>query len=225
MADLRELSGGEYAKEREALLSKAKKSVFELELRDWYWLKEEKELNDSYYKHLLAWKASGIGSIRAHVVTFPINEYITYESEYYKKLQEAGEKIFFLDRNRFDRIKQPSGIEICDFLAVDDVVLLTRYLPNQKMMNCEIESGCLIREKDIVKKYTALKNSILEASVAMDAFLESAGMVKLRITKHSCPKCDNEKAFLLFYGVVVGDEAPLIIYRCTRCGAVAREWK
>ena len=225
MADLRELSGSEYMREREALLSKAKKSVFELELRDWYWLREEKELNDSYYGHLTSWKDVGVESTRAHVVTFPINEYISYESDHYKKLQEIGEKIFFLDRNKFDRIMQPSGIEICDFLAVDGAVLLTRYLLDQKMMKSEIEGGCLIRDKGMVAKYAALKNSILKASTPMDSFLGSAGLVKLQVTRHSCPKCGNGDAYLLFYGIVVGDEPPLIIYRCTRCGAVAREWK
>ncbi len=223
MADSRELSSSEYIKERESLLGSAKKEVFELELRDWYWLKNEKDINDSYYSHLSSWKGK-VKSTRAHVVSFPLNEYVTYQADYYKKLEDAGEEIYYIDRSKFDRLRQPSGIEICDFLYVDGTVLLTRYLPNQNLMKSEIENGLLVKDKDTVAKYAALKDTIIKSATPMDRFLESAGMVKPKISAHTCPKCGNEDAFVLFYGVIRGDEAPLIIYKCTKCGHVDREW-
>ena len=40
---------------------------------------------------------------------------------------------------------------------------------------------------------------------------------------HDCRKCGCDKAELMFYGIVRGDEVPLTMYKCVRCGTVERE--
>jgi DNA-directed RNA polymerase subunit M/transcription elongation factor TFIIS len=40
---------------------------------------------------------------------------------------------------------------------------------------------------------------------------------------HECQKCGFGKAQLLFYGIIVGDEAPLSMYKCLKCGSVVRD--
>ena len=42
-------------------------------------------------------------------------------------------------------------------------------------------------------------------------------------TPRACQKCGCEKAIITFYGVIIGDEQPLTLYKCVRCGTVERE--
>ena len=43
------------------------------------------------------------------------------------------------------------------------------------------------------------------------------------VTEHTCSACGNEKATLLYFGIIVGDEAALCMYKCLKCGHVDRE--
>ena len=42
-------------------------------------------------------------------------------------------------------------------------------------------------------------------------------------TQHECQACGCDKAIITFYGVIYGDEQPLTMYKCIRCGTVERE--
>ena len=43
------------------------------------------------------------------------------------------------------------------------------------------------------------------------------------VTERACAACGYNKATVEFYGVIYGDEAPLVLYKCVKCGAVERE--
>lgn len=42
-------------------------------------------------------------------------------------------------------------------------------------------------------------------------------------SKHECSACGYDKAVVTFYGVVIGDEPPLVLHKCIKCGNVDRE--
>ncbi|MCL5430374.1 MAG: hypothetical protein M1504_02765 [Candidatus Marsarchaeota archaeon] len=42
-------------------------------------------------------------------------------------------------------------------------------------------------------------------------------------TVHECKECGYDKAIITFYGVIIGDEPPLQLYKCLKCGFVDRE--
>ncbi len=43
------------------------------------------------------------------------------------------------------------------------------------------------------------------------------------ITERTCAACGCNKAIMTYIGVVIGDEQPVTLYRCVRCGKVERE--
>lgn len=42
-------------------------------------------------------------------------------------------------------------------------------------------------------------------------------------TEHECQKCGYNKAIITDVGVIIGDEQPVTLYRCIKCGKVERE--
>ncbi len=45
----------------------------------------------------------------------------------------------------------------------------------------------------------------------------------LGLTEHECSACGYGKSIMHYYGVIYGDEAPLVMYTCIKCGNVDRE--
>lgn len=45
----------------------------------------------------------------------------------------------------------------------------------------------------------------------------------LGLTEHECSSCGYNKSVMHYYGVIYGDEAPLVMYKCIKCGNVDRE--
>jgi len=43
------------------------------------------------------------------------------------------------------------------------------------------------------------------------------------LAEHECSKCGYDKAIMYYHGIVYGDEAPLVMYTCIKCGNVDRE--
>ncbi len=42
-------------------------------------------------------------------------------------------------------------------------------------------------------------------------------------TEHTCSACGYDKATIEYFGIIVGDEAALTMYKCLKCGKVERE--
>ncbi|MEM0154687.1 MAG: zf-TFIIB domain-containing protein [Methanothrix sp.] len=45
----------------------------------------------------------------------------------------------------------------------------------------------------------------------------------LGLAEHECSKCGYGKSIMYYHGIVYGDEAPLVMYTCIKCGNVDRE--
>jgi len=43
------------------------------------------------------------------------------------------------------------------------------------------------------------------------------------ITERECRKCGYNKAIMTYIGIIIGDEQPLTLYKCVKCGHVERE--
>ncbi|MFI5412532.1 MAG: DUF6879 family protein [Candidatus Micrarchaeales archaeon] len=234
-----ELSSTEYGVELGRLMENAKSQAFRFCISDRYSLSSEKELIENFSKSMLSTDV-----IKAHfvkeaelasrlvknnvdlkivqLVNIPLSDYIYYAIEKYRFMQSIGIKVYFIERYKFDHLQQPGGIQICDLDIIDDKVLLARYKTEGNQHT--VSGGLLITENDIYSKYIKLKEEILKAAVPMDNFLDTLLEKRpVALTEHRCPKCGGEKALLLFFGVIRGDEEPLTMFKCTSCGAVSRE--
>lgn len=186
----------DYYRAFDRVASSARDKIFKLELLDSYDAKFERSLLNTFLKkrsitkqeilsagyeeylsQVRLWKESRVTFTRVHVVSLPLSDYINYEIEYYKLAQEAGEHIFLIDREKFNEIPQPDGIEICDFVTIDDVTFLIRYEPMNSLRGGDLIGGMLIEEPDLVRKYKEFGSTVLAKSMSLDFFLREHSSV------------------------------------------------
>jgi len=58
---------------------------------------------------------------------------------------------------------------------------------------------------------------------AVSVVLGSGSRLVTKSISHRCPACESSEATLVYCGTTKGDEDPLELYRCNKCGKVSRE--
>ncbi|MDE1850649.1 MAG: hypothetical protein KGH54_02530 [Candidatus Micrarchaeota archaeon] len=184
------LSKREYFKEADQTSAVATKRIFKLELLDWYGYPPERKMFELYKKHgkikvgelneeLKAWhkeladlRKRKVPFVRVHVVTLPLNDYLKFELGVYLLNEKAGEKIYLMDRELFNSIKRPKGVEPNDLLVVDETVFLTKYPVLKYGKYDDIVGAIRIDETSMVKKYKKYEDAILSKSVSLRQFIK-----------------------------------------------------
>ncbi len=75
-----------------------------------------------------------------------------------------------------------------------------------------------------VKKRVKLTEKFSTSSREIVVIEKDEGLKEFPITKITCPKCGNEKAYWWMQQTRSADEPPTIFYRCTKCGYMWREY-
>jgi DNA-directed RNA polymerase subunit M/transcription elongation factor TFIIS len=235
----KELDEAECSKEERLMLAGAKSDVFEFRMLDWYYLKDERELSHSLqadvltaaelesafegpYKHLDDWKARNVAYSLVHVASMPFTNYMQLEARRDVLAKAAGAQVYFIEKQKFFGLSTPEGIEITDFIMASGKVLLLRH-DTDRRRKVYSRTGALIDDSGTVASYSAFAETVKGSSTVVDEFLADPRL-KLQPERinQECDQCGNDEAWVMYYGIRIGDEPPLIITKCTECGATSR---
>ena len=235
----KELDEAECSREERRMLSEANGEVFEFRMLDWYRIKGERELSKALqagtlsdselssafngpYKYLDSWKANGTAYSLVHVTSIPLTNYMQLEAKQDMAAAALNAKVYFIEKQKFFGLETPGGIEITDFIMSGGRVLLLRYDIDRKR-DVYGRTGSLVEDADAVASYSAFAQAVKSAATPVEEFL---GDPRLKLQperiEQECNSCGNDEAWVMYYGIRVGDEPPLIITKCTECGATSR---
>lgn len=163
----------------------AKKDIFRLEGRAEYripgeqasfadWKKGEFDMakNDQWQKWIGLLKSTtgkGIVIKRVRVAPNPLPDYIKFEIDLWQKYSaKNGEEILFIGTNEYRAIIAEYGFNTKDFYLFDDEKLLILNYDKSGQTAGEI----LITDGGMVKRYSDLKNKLLQKAVPLAAFVK-----------------------------------------------------
>ncbi|MFM1848440.1 MAG: hypothetical protein RL417_1914 [Pseudomonadota bacterium] len=94
---------------------------------------------------------------RVHLVDYPLSEYLRFEIEAaYRYTEEAGERIYLLDRARCSLELQEKAGE--DFWLFDDaVVMVQEYSESGRFLRARVSE-----DRETVARYQAIRREVLE---------------------------------------------------------------
>lgn len=121
----------------------------------------------NWLANLKSTKNKRINIQRVRIVSFPFSNYLKYEIDFWQHSTKAGEKILFLDKAIYQKIKFTLDFSPEDFWLFDDKTLIIfHYNPK----------GDFVREEPIldpqtINKYVILKKELLRYAISMSKFL------------------------------------------------------
>lgn len=161
----------------------AKRSIFRLEGRPEYrlageeaniakWKQGELDLSGNkdwqeWMKSLKGARTRGITVRRVRVAPDPLPEYIKFEVDAWNKYStKNGEEIFFINTADYQEVIAGLGFNPKDFwLFDDDKLLIFNYSPSG-----QFSGEILIGDGGMVKRYSGLKDKLLQKSVPLASF-------------------------------------------------------
>ena len=235
------LSDAECFTERRRMLDAAKRQVFEFRMLDWYYVADELKIlgelehgatpeeldtvfDDAFadYSRLDAIAAKGVAFSLVHVVSLPFTNYMELEAAHDAHIEEHGGRVYFIEKQKFFEMHTPEGVEIQDFFLADDTVLMIKHELDRTRRTDSLQ-GSKITDTARVGIYKEFSEALLRSSTPLRDFMADPRL-KLRPEKieQLCSTCGNNSAWVIYYGIRIGDEPPLIITKCTECGKTTR---
>ncbi|OGE16974.1 hypothetical protein A3F00_03050 [Candidatus Daviesbacteria bacterium RIFCSPHIGHO2_12_FULL_37_11] len=160
----------------------SRKSIFRLELLSIYNVSGDRECFQKFLKHedyidneFREWlikientNKKGVRTERVRIYAQPVNDYIKYEIDAWKHSIKVGDKVFFLDYEKYVGIIEELKIVPEDFWLFDESVLVTfHYGSDGSFIGEELMVGDVL-----IRKCIDLKNKLLDISIPYQQFLK-----------------------------------------------------
>lgn len=235
------LSNAECFMEKRRMLAAAKRNAFEFRMLDWYDVADElkilaelerglspKELDIIFdeafadYSQLGPMASRGAAFSLLHVVSLPLTNYMELEIAHDAHIEERGGKVYMIEKQKFFEMHTPEGIEINDFVLADDAVLLIRHNVDRAKRTDSVQ-GRKTTDATEVNAYREFSDMLLHSAMPLKDFMADPRLkLKPEKIEQLCNVCGNNSAWVIYYGIRIGDEPPLIITKCTECGNTTR---